>query len=176
MSFKLKKVPHRFFATLLCLTFLSLATCVVSGWASGKGQHSHGEEMTDHMQAMQSAKKDIPEEYRIMERTPIFADAESLNRGGELFTQNCSVCHGEKGNGKGPAAAAMQTPPANFLDISHSSTYNPGEKYWIIGHGTETTGMPAFSQLSPVDRWHLVNHILQIQQNKPAEQKKHGHD
>ena len=166
----------RFLISFLGVTFLLLATFVVSGWASGSGEHHHDSDMTDHMQEMQSVKVDIPEEYQIMTRTPIVADTESLRLGGELFTQNCSVCHGEKGDGKGPAAKSLQTPPANFLDIKHSSIYGPGEKYWIIAHGTETTGMPEFSQLTPVERWHLVNYIYQLQQKKPVEQKTHGHD
>ena len=176
MSFKLEDFPHRFAVSILWITILSLATFVVSGWSSGTEEHHHDGEMTDHMQSMQSAKNSIPEEYRIMERTPIVADAESLKIGGELFVQNCSLCHGEKGDGKGPAAAALQTPPANFLDLNHSSIYTPGEKYWIIGHGTETTGMPKFPQLSSVERWHLVNHILHLQQNRLPKQKTHGHN
>lgn len=121
-------------------------------------------EMSEHMDAMMAVKEEIPEEYRMMNRTPIIPDDESLQQGEKLFRQNCSVCHGEKGDGKGPAAGAMKTPPANFLEKKHSAMYGPGEKYWIIGNGTKKTGMPAFEQLVPAQRWHLVNHILQLQQ------------
>lgn len=58
----------------------------------------------------------------------------------------------------------MKTPPANFLEKKHSAIYGPGEKYWIIGNGTGKTGMPAFSQLTPVQRWHLVNYIIHLQE------------
>ena len=174
MFYRLETFHRRFMISFLGITLSLLATFVVSGWASGDGHH-HDTEMSDHMQAMQSAKNEIPEEYRIMERTPIVVGAESLRLGAELFVQNCSVCHGEKGDGKGPAAKSLQTPPANFLDLKHSSVYTPGEKYWIIGHSTETTGMPKFPQLSSAERWHLVNHILHLQQNRRPEQKTHGH-
>ena len=175
MSYGLETFQRRFMILFIGITLSIIATFVVSGWASGNGHH-HDTEMSDHMQAMQSAKKEIPEEYRIMERTPIVAGAESLQLGAELFAQNCSVCHGEKGDGKGPAAKSLQTPPANFLDTKHSSIYGPGEKYWIIGHGTKTTGMPGFSQLTAVERWHLVNHIYQLQRSQSTEHKTHGHD
>lgn len=152
----------------LSVTFVFLLILMIAGTsvlASGKGHHHPDEGMSEHMQSMMAAKDSVPEEYQIMERTPILPDEDSLQLGRKLFLQNCSVCHGEKGDGKGPAAAALKTPPANFLDHKHSAIYGPGEKYWIIGNGTGDTGMPAFTQLTPVQRWNLVNHILQLQQN-----------
>ena len=109
--------------------------------ASGSGHHHHNEETSEHTQSMLAVKESIPDEYQIMERTPILPSEESLQQGRKLFLQNCSACHGESGDGKGPAAAALGTPPANFLDQKHSAIYGPGEKFWIIGHGTEKTGM-----------------------------------
>jgi len=152
-----------------CITGIILAASLFvtmsnSVFAHGK-KHMQKDEMLEHMEAMMAVKEDIPEEYRVMNRTPILPDDESLQQGEKLFQQNCSVCHGEKGDGKGPAAGAMKTPPANFLEKKHSAMYGPGEKYWIIGNGTKKTGMPAFEQLDPLQRWHLVNHILWLQQD-----------
>ncbi len=128
-------------------------------------QHEHGADdtMSDHMQAMYALKDEVPEEYSIMERTPISPDKDSLQRGEKLYQQQCAVCHGQNGRGDGPAASGMQSKPANFLDLEHSRIYGPGEKYWIVGNGSGATGMPAFSQISPADRWHLVNYILDLQ-------------
>ncbi|MBT8358642.1 MAG: c-type cytochrome [Deltaproteobacteria bacterium] len=148
---------------LFVIPLLMLAISTSPLQANGKDHHQPDAETSKHMQSMTAIKKEIPEEYRIMERTPILPSEKSLRQGHELFVQNCSVCHGEKGNGKGPAAAALKTPPANFLDKKHSAIYGPGEKYWIIGNGTGKTGMPAFSQFSPLNRWDLVNFILQLQ-------------
>jgi len=143
---------------------------VASGavFASGTGHHHDDQTMSEHMRSMMTVKESIPEEFRIMVRTPIPADPESLQKGRALFMQHCSVCHGANGDGKGPAAAALNTPPANFLDRQHSAIYSPGEKYWIIAHGSTQTGMPAFTQISPLERWHLVNHILLLQKNSSA--------
>ncbi len=144
--------------------------------ATGSGHHHHEEGTSDHMQSMMAVKEAIPDEYQIMERTPILPSEESLQQGRKLFLQNCSACHGEDGDGKGPAAAALETSPANFLDKKHSAIYGPGEKFWIIGHGTEKTGMPAFSHLAPIDRWHLVNHIIHVQQDPEKKHKDHAHE
>jgi mono/diheme cytochrome c family protein len=37
-------------------------------------------------------------------------------RGKTLYAQKCAVCHGEKGDGHGPAAAALPVKPTNFKD------------------------------------------------------------
>lgn len=144
--------------------------------ASGIGHHHHNEESSEHTQSMLAVKESIPDEYKIMERIPILPSEESLQQGHKLFLQNCSACHGEGGDGKGPAATALGTPPANFLDKKHSAMYGPGEKYWIIGNGSGETGMPSFSHLTPIDRWHLVNHIIQLQQDPEKKHKDHVHE
>jgi mono/diheme cytochrome c family protein len=155
------------FGLLLSIFFAGLA------FAHGQEKHPGKSAMDQHMQAMMAVKEKIPEEYRIMERTPIRPDETSIERGKDLFAQYCAVCHGKQGDGKGPAAASLQTPPANFLDTRHSGIYNPGEKYWIIGNGSGETGMPGFSQISPIDRWHLVNYILFLQKHSKTV---HPHD
>lgn len=69
----------------------------------------------------------------------------------------------------------MNQKPANFLDREHSAIYGPGEKFWIIGNGSGETGMPAFPNLSLIDRWNLVNHIYQLQKDN-AGMEKHEHN
>ena len=162
-------------ANLLAILAILIMTAP-QGLAHEKEHHHDDDMMSEHMQAMMAVKKEIPEEYRIMERTPVLPDEDSLQRGRELFLQNCKVCHGEKGDGQGPAAASMKTPPANFLDLDHSATYGPGEKFWIIGHGNSKTGMPPFPQLTPAERWDLVNHILFLQQGNPGEEHMPEHE
>ena len=131
--------------------------------ASGQKKEENIKSKSDHMQAMRALKERVPMELRIMERTPIYPDEQSLARGEELYNQQCAVCHGRQGRGDGPAASGLQTPPANFLDERHSNIYGPGEKFWLIANGSNETGMPSFSQLSPIDRWHLVNYIYHLQ-------------
>lgn len=157
-------------ALLLSLFATIMAAPADVVWAHGKEQHG-AEKPVDHMAAMHRLKEKIPEDYRVMDRTPVAPTPQSLAKGKELYAKHCAACHGAGGKGDGPAAAGMATPPANFLDLDHSSIYGPGEKYWLIGNGSPETGMPGFSsQIGPLDRWHLVNHILSLQ--KPATKKK----
>lgn len=155
----------------LMMVFAFVAT---ASFANGKKGHDHGHSMDPHMQAMYALKDKVPMDYQIMERTPIIPDQESLQSGSAIFQRQCAVCHGEQGRGDGPAAKGMNQKPANFLDREHSAIYGPGEKFWIIGNGSGETGMPAFSDLSLMDRWHLVNHIYLLQEGE-SDKEKHEH-
>ena len=142
------------------------------GWLTGAlglllflpvGASGHNEDH-EHMREMMTLKEQIPEDYRIMDRTPLKPSSESLARGARFYTQLCAACHGPRGVGDGPASAALPAPPASFLDLEHSAIYGPGEKYWIIGNGIPAAGMPGFAdRLKPRDRWDLVNFILELQ-------------
>ena len=159
-----KLIP--FSLKVLCASLLFSSVWSGSVFAHGKEKHPEKGGMNQHMQAMMAVKEKVPENYRIMEQTPIIPNEASLTQGKELYNRNCAVCHGENGDGQGPAAAALQTAPADFLNVQHSGMYNPGEKFWIIGNGTGTTGMPPFKNLNPAERWHLVNFIISLQTEK----------
>lgn len=164
------------FLALSLVVFL-IAFSAVPSLANGKKQHQADESMpmSKHMQEMYALKEKIPEDYQLMERTPIIPDQDSLLKGEAQYKQNCAMCHGSKGNGEGSAASALSTPPANFLDKKHSDIYGPGEKFWIIGNGSEKTGMPGFAHIDLIDRWHLVNYILHLQQESYVDTKDHKH-
>lgn len=150
--------------SLLGCLFL-MSSVGLEGFALAHGvEHRHVEKPAGHMEAMYQVKAQIPEEYRVMDRTPVTPTKQSLAKGQALFLKQCAACHGQGGKGDGPAAAGLSTPPANFLDLEHSAIYGPGEKFWLIGNGSPATGMPGFaSQLVPLDRWHLVNYIVSLQ-------------
>lgn len=47
------------------------------------------------------------------------AAADDVARGRELYLRNCASCHGVKGDGQGPVAPALKTPPADLRLLSH---------------------------------------------------------
>ena len=123
------------FWKIIVITLVTAGPMIVTGssYAHGEEKHDKTKKMSSHMQAMYALKEKVPEDYRIMERTPISPDKQSLERGAELYSRLCSVCHGKQGQGDGPAATGLMTPPANFQNLEHSGIYGPGEKFWIIG-------------------------------------------
>jgi cytochrome c1 len=152
---------------------VSLVAGLVLLGATEAATHSQDK---DHMAAMERQKERVPEEYRIMNRTPVTPHRSSLLSGRDLFVRHCARCHGEQGLGDGTAAASLKTPPTSFRDLGHSDFLGPGEKYWTIRNGFPEAGMPDFAGvITPTDRWHLVNYIFALQKSV-RRQSRGAHD
>lgn len=83
--------------------------------------------------------------------------APSLARGAQLFSRECSSCHGMAGRGDGPAAAGLTPPPADLTVLADLVERSPLDFYRRISLGVPGTAMPAFESRIPVaDRWALA--------------------
>lgn len=79
-----------------------------------------------------------------------------LARGATLFAQNCASCHGMSGDGRGPDAAKLATPPIAFTDLVRARQRSPFALYQVIGQGIDGTAMQSFAALPTEDRWALA--------------------
>ncbi|MEA2396682.1 MAG: cytochrome c oxidase cbb3-type subunit, partial [Thermoleophilaceae bacterium] len=90
----------------------------------------------------------------------------NLLRGKEVFLQRCVGCHGEKGDGKGPAAKFLSPPPADFTskdDACCGGDTGPGDFYYRILRGWTGTAMENFGErLSVDDIWRVVLFVKTI--------------
>ncbi len=43
-------------------------------------------------------------------------DRREYNKGENLYSDKCHICHGKRGDGKGPGGVAFNPRPANFTD------------------------------------------------------------
>jgi high-affinity iron transporter len=84
------------------------------------------------------------------EKAPDFA------RGAALYKQNCAACHGLTGDGRGPDAANLATPPIAFTDRQRAEQRSLFALYQTITQGIDGTAMPSWSDLSSDDRWALA--------------------
>ncbi len=90
-------------------------------------------------------------------KNPVKVTKASIQRGKEIYEKKCSLCHGDKGDGKGPASAGLNPKPTNFKD-SHGEKMTDGEHFWKITTGKG--GMPSFAKdLTEEERWHVINYI-----------------
>jgi mono/diheme cytochrome c family protein len=90
-------------------------------------------------------------------KNPQAGNAAGLKDAKALYISMCGPCHGNKGKGDGPAAAALNPKPADHTSkVIQSET--DGSLYWKI-----TTGRGAMqsykTQLTDQQRWSLVNYI-----------------
>ncbi|RZN11467.1 iron permease [Bradyrhizobium genosp. SA-3] len=77
-------------------------------------------------------------------------------RGAALFGQNCAACHGDAGDGHGPDAVKLDTPPIAFTDAERARQRSVFALYQVITQGLDGTAMPSFDRLPTDDRWALA--------------------
>jgi mono/diheme cytochrome c family protein len=117
--------------------------------------HKHGDH--DHPQ--------IPAAYsnaHIPSR--IWTDPKALARGKELFAAKCALCHGEKGDGKGPGATNLPLKPTDLTDARMVAGMPGNYWMWRVSEGglvepfrSRGSAMPAWKgELSREDRWAVI--------------------
>jgi len=90
-------------------------------------------------------------------KNPVKPTPENIERGLELFSSQCAMCHGPRGAGNGELAQQLKMPVLNFTDPEREKRTD-GELFYIIttGHGR----MPADGErLSKEWRWCMVHAI-----------------
>lgn len=90
-------------------------------------------------------------------------DFNSLNRGREVYQNNCIACHGERGMGNGPVSqAGPKTGPfAGVFPVVTAIARSDGYIYNFIRNGGGR--MPNYRRIPSEDRWHLVNYVRHLQ-------------
>jgi mono/diheme cytochrome c family protein len=100
--------------------------------------------------------------------------AETLNAGKEAYTHYCRACHGDKGDGRGPAALGLRPPPRDFSQgkfkfaaVESGSLPNDDDFRRIVKRGLHGTAMLQWD----VPDGELANIIQYIKTFSPKWQK-----
>jgi len=89
---------------------------------------------------------------------PFAASPDNVAAGRAIFRERCQPCHGERGRGDGPLAAALQSKPADL--VLHAPQHTEGELFYFISRGVPDSAMPAWKDaLSETQRWQLVHYL-----------------
>lgn len=100
-----------------------------------------------------------------------FADEPVKAHGKLRYDIYCAVCHGVKGDGKGPVAlkGGLMVAPPSFQDARLKSMC-VGKIYAAIKHGVNNGNMPSYAAQIPVeDRWAIIAYLRQLQGVDPPE-------
>jgi len=107
-------------------------------------------------------KHGVPAEYKIppeaaQKANPIKPSPEGMARAKKLYGMDCTMCHGEKGDGKGDMASDIK----NITDFTNPDAMKDradGELFYIIRKGKGE--MPLESDRAKDDDvWNLINYI-----------------
>ncbi|MFQ5828909.1 MAG: c-type cytochrome [Candidatus Methylomirabilia bacterium] len=92
-------------------------------------------------------------------KNPLPKSKKVLKKAKKVVQTNCVPCHGPKGLGDGPAAAALPVKPANWTTAAVQSL-SDGELFWKITNGRGP--MPPWKHLPEKDRWAVVHFIRSL--------------
>lgn len=90
----------------------------------------------------------------------------SLEHGAGLYAQHCAACHGENGNGAGPAAKFLYPKPRNFragqfrLVSTSNNVPTRQDLEDVLVRGMPGSSMVSWAHLSAEDRSALVDQVL----------------
>lgn len=86
--------------------------------------------------------------------------------GKEVYETYCSGCHGNKGDGKGPAAAMLEVKPRNFtkglfkfISTPPGSLPADADLHRTITRGVPRSSMPSWVFMSETDRSNVIEYI-----------------
>ncbi len=98
----------------------------------------------------------------------ILADPGDIERGEQVYSQRCVLCHGDEGDGLGPAAERLNPPPRDFT----AGTYkikttgfedmvpNDDDLFRMVNDGMPGTAMPGWDDvLSVQEIWDAIAYI-----------------
>jgi DMSO reductase family type II enzyme heme b subunit len=98
--------------------------------------------------------------------------------GKAVYEKKCLLCHGEKGDGKGPAADLLAPKPRDFtagvykIRTTANKTPTDQDLFKVITEGMPGTSMPPWQVLPEKDRWNLVAYLKSFAPDKFREPPK----
>ncbi len=99
------------------------------------------------------------------------ASADTIALGKKVYTSTaCWSCHGNTGNGKGPAGMNLIPKPRNLIEGNWVKGGSSIELFKTLTDGFGAgSSMVSYKHLSVNDRWFLVHYIRSITKNKVAD-------
>ncbi len=93
---------------------------------------------------------------------PLFPTSVAMSQAATLYRQNCSVCHGEQGDGQSRARFGLDPQPRDFTSVQSALELNRVRMIDSVTYGRSATAMVAWGdRLSTVEIAGVVDYIRQ---------------
>src|SRR5262245_66122362 len=109
-----------------------------------------------------------PDDWRpasLLDGSPL-RDSAVLEKGRKTYATYCVGCHGEKGDGNGPAARFLNPKPRDFrlgrikyAAVASGEAPRDDDYNRIIAHGLSGTAMPSFALLGDRERLAVISYL-----------------
>ncbi len=101
---------------------------------------------------------------------PLTTESPFAKKARLLYNDSCAICHGDRGDGRGPEAEQLGTRPADFTSSAVMIPMSDGELFYKISKGRNP--MPAFEgKYSENERWGLVLYLRHFLKAPPSKKK-----
>lgn len=131
--------------------------------------HQHGDKDHDHGDSDDAAQMHmhapVPPEYKSAHvPAAAWTNPRLIAQGKQIHAQRCAVCHGDAGDGKGPAGMALPLKPPDLRDGRMVGEMTGNYWFWRVSEGgavepfkSAGSAMPAWKhELSVEDRWAVI--------------------
>jgi mono/diheme cytochrome c family protein len=101
-------------------------------------------------------------------KNPVKATNASQERAKKFYAQDCSICHGDNGNGKTDLATSMSVTLADWTDPKSLSAMSDQQLFDIIRKGKDKMPPEDAGRAKDDEIWGLVTYIRGFSKGQPS--------
>ncbi len=138
------------------LSFLFLITVI--GFSIPAILHSAGQEESETPSEDASARRAKPLRIPASARdrkNPVPAVADAIASGRSLFKNQCAMCHGSNGDGRGDLAVRLKMRVPDLRDPKLQAKRTDGDLFYILTEGH--SDMPPEKRLPDQSKWEMIH-------------------
>ena len=98
---------------------------------------------------------------------PVKPTADSQAKAKSLYSIDCSMCHGDKGNGQSDLAKSMGLTMTDFTDPKSLASMQDGQLFDIIRNGKDKMPPEAAGRANDAMVWNLILYIRGMSKSQP---------
>lgn len=143
-------------STLRLTVLLSILIALTFGLTGNAVAQRDSQEQTETPQAAPPGPLRIPPADRAR-RNPVPHVPEAIESGRCLFSSQCVMCHGARGDGRGDLARTLHFNMPDLTDPGLQKKRTDGDLFYLICH--DHGQMPGENRLCSQNRWEIVHYI-----------------